>query len=173
MEHPATIQPTPDTAKSSRKLVEALMYTLLGLLALAFVLLQTNANRKYAVELTEKLEGESFVFSQWDSSSSGMLHTRNNMVMLLEDGIAVRIYLDSVKDMYADETIENSTRNEIQETSTNNVEGAEWSVHVSIFNRITVKVGETTLVVHQDEFGQIDSLIEDGYKIYTLSPLKH
>jgi hypothetical protein len=90
--------------------------------------------------------------------------------MLLENGIAVRIYLDTAKDMYADETNENSTRNDLQETNSNIEEAAEWSVHVSIFNRITIKVGENTLVVHQDEFGKIDYLIEDGFKIYRERP---
>lgn len=166
MELPAVGQPTPGTAKSHRKLVETLMYILLGLLALAFVILQTNANRKYEAELTEKLSGSSFVLSRWDSSGSGTLHTMNNIVMLLKDGIAIRINLDSTKEMYADETIENATSNEQQETSTHNEEAGNWSVHVSLFNRITVKVGETTFVVHQDEFGMIDYLIEDGYKLY-------
>jgi len=170
MEQSPAVQATPNKTSRSRKVAEIVVYAVLGLLALAFVLLQTNANRKYAAELTKELENESFVFSQWDSSSSGMLHTRNNMVMLLEDGIAVRIYLDSVEDMYADETIENSTRNELRESSTHNEEGAKWSVHVSMFNRVTVKVGENVLVVHQDEFGKVDYLIEDGYKNYYHSP---
>jgi len=166
MEQSPAVHPTPNKASRSRKVAEAVVYAVLGLLALALVLLQTNANRKYAAELTEKLEGETFVLNRWDMSGNGMLYTRNNMVMLLENGIALRIYLDSVEDVYADEAIENSTRNELQESSTHNEEGAEWSVHVSIFNRITVKVGENTLVVHQDEFGKIDYLIEDGYKNY-------
>ena len=169
MEQPS-VRPVPKAPKSARNTVEIAMYALLGLLFLAFVLLQTNANRKYVVELTDELENEAFVLSRWDSSSSGMLYTRNNIVMLMEDGIAVRIYLDSVKDMYADETNDNSTRNELQETNSNIEEAAEWSVHVSIFNRITVKVGENTLVVHQDEFGKIDYLIEDGFKIYRQRP---
>jgi hypothetical protein len=170
MEQPSA-QPIPNAPKSVRKNVEIALYALLGLLFLAFVLLQTNANRKYAVELTDELENEAFVYSWWDSSANGMLYTRNNIVMLAEDGIAVRIYLDSVKDMYAGETSENSTRNELQETNSNIQEATEWSVRVSIFNRITVKVGENVLVVHQDEFGKIDYLIEDGYKIYYKRPM--
>lgn len=166
MEQSPAVQTIPNKPSRSRKVAEVVVYVVLGLLVLAFVLLQTNANRKYAAELTEKLEGETFVLNRWDMSDSGMLYTRNNMVMLLEDGIAVRIYLDSVEDVYADEAPENSTRNELQETNSNIEEAAEWSVHVSIFNRITVKVGENTLVVHQDEFGKIDYLIEDGYKNY-------
>jgi len=170
MDHTSTTQSLPSTPKSRRQLVEALVYVLLGLLALAFVLLQTNANRQYAAELTEKLEGKSFVLHQWASSGSGMLYMRNNIVMLLEDGVAIRVYLDSVKDIYAGEAIENTTGNELQETDTHSEEGAEWSVHVSIFNRITIKVGETRFVVHQDKFGMIDYLIEDGYKIYYKRP---
>lgn len=169
MEQPSA-QPIPNAPKSARKNVEIALYALLGLLFLAFALLQTNANRKYEAELTKELESEAFVYSRWDSSDNGMLYTRNNIVMLAEDGIAVRIYLDTAKDMYADETNDNSTRNERQETNSNIEEAAEWSVHVSIFNRITVKVGENRLVVHQDEFGKIDYLIEDGYKIYRQRP---
>lgn len=168
MEQPPA-QPAPKAPKSTRMIVEIALYALLGLLFLAFVLLQVNANRKYAVELTEELEGRSFVFSQWDSSISGMLHTRKYTVMLLGDGIATRVYLDSVKDMYADETLENSSRSQLLETSTDYEEAANWSVRVSIFNRITVKVGENVLVVHQDEFGKIDYL-SDGYKIYYHRP---
>ena len=166
MEHTPAVQPIPNKPSRSRIVAEVVVYAVLGLLVLAFVLLQTNANRKYETELTKELENGAFVYSWWDSSDNGMLYARNNLVMLLENGIAVRIYLDSAKDMYADEAPENSTRNELQETNSNIEEAGEWSVHVSIFNRITVKVGENTLVVHQDEFGQIDYLIEDGYKIY-------
>jgi len=166
MEQSPAVQPIPNKPSRSRIVAEVVVYAVLGLLVLAFVLLQTNANRKYETELTKELENGAFVYSWWDSSDNGMLYARNNLVMLLENGIAVRIYLDSAKDMYADEAPENSTRNELQETNSNIEEAGEWSVHVSIFNRITVKVGENTLVVHQDEFGQIDYLIEDGYKIY-------
>lgn len=170
MEQTPAVQPIPNKPSRSRTVAEAVVYAVLGMLALAFVLLQTNANRKYEAELTKELESEAFVYSRWDSSDNGMLYTRNNIVMLAEDGIAVRIYLDTAKDMYADETNDNSTRNELQETNSNIEEAAEWSVHVSIFNRITVKVGENTLVVHQDEFGKIDYLIEDGFKIYRQRP---
>ncbi|PKM39483.1 MAG: hypothetical protein CVV04_10780 [Firmicutes bacterium HGW-Firmicutes-9] len=170
MDQTSTTQSLPSTPKSKRQLIEALVYVLLGLLALAFVILQLTANQKYAAELTEKLQGETFVLQRWDMSASGMLYTRNNMVMLLEDGIAVKIYLDSVKDTYASDNNENSTRSQLQETSTHNEEAATWSVRVSIFNRITIKVGETRFVVHQDKFGMIDYLIEDGYKIYYKRP---
>ena len=91
-------QPIPNAPKSARKNVEIALYALLGLLFLAFALLQTNANRKYEAELTKELESEAFVYSRWDSSDNGMLYTRNNIVMLAEDGIAVRIYLDTAKD---------------------------------------------------------------------------
>lgn len=171
MEHPAAVQPTPSTVKSHRKLVEALMYTLLGLLALAFVILQVNANRKYAAELTEKLEGEAFVFNQRDLSDNSILYLRHNEVSLLENGKAIVDYNYDVEDIYPKQ--ENSTRNNFQETHFHNSGNTTWNVRISIFNRITVKVGETVFVVHKDESGQIDSLIEDGYKIYYLSPLKH
>jgi len=169
MDHVSTTQSLPSTPKSKRQLVEALVYVLLGLLALAFVLLQTNANKQYAAELTEKLEGKSFVLHRWASSGSGMLYTKNNIVMLLEDGVAIRVYLDSVKDIYAGEEIENTTGNELQETDTHSEEGAEWSVHVSIFNRITVKVGETRFLLLLDEFGN-PTYLQDGVNdLYRIS----
>jgi len=135
------------------------------------VLLQTNANRKYAAELTEKLEGEAFVFHQQELSDYSILYLRHNEVSLLQDGKAFVDYNYDVEDIYPKQ--ENSTRNNFQETHFHNSGNTTWNVRISIFNRITLKVGETVFVVHQDESGQIDSLIEDGYKIYYLSPLKH
>jgi hypothetical protein len=39
-------------------------------------------------------------------------------------------------------------------------------VHVSLEGEITVKIGDSVFAAHLDEFGKVDYLTQDGYKMY-------
>ncbi len=146
-------------------LIVAAILILLFMIAFSvFAIRQTAENKKITAGISKVLTEIDFVLDDRELSGQDALYVERCKVVFSEDGTATLDYAYDSDNLNTPG--ENMTSMSIVETHSRNTSTERWSVRVSLMGKITVKVGNTVFVVHQDEFGVIDYLIENGYKIY-------
>lgn len=162
-EHPAE-QTRMKQSDRVALIIGAIMIAVFLIAFTVFAIRQTAENKKTAVKISMALTEVDFILDDREFSEFGALYVERCEVAFLADGTATVDY--SYDSDNLNTPAENTTSPSIVETHNRNNSTESWSVRVSLLGKITVRVGDTVFVVHKDEFGVIDYLIGDGYKIY-------
>ena len=144
--------------------VAMMMMVTFAVVASVVMVRQTAENKRVAAEVEAYLVGKSAVWSDWQQQLDSVLYQQRSEVSFLEDGTAnVAFSIDSDN---LGEEIENTTAYSVVEEHNQSASTEPWSVHVSLEGEITVKIGDSVFAAHLDEFGKVDYLTQDGYKMY-------
>lgn len=162
-EHPAE-QTRMKQSDRAALIIGVIMIAVFLIAFTVFAIRQTAENKKTAAKISKALTEEDFILDDREFSEFYALYVEHCKVVFSEDGTATLDYAYNSENLATPD--ENTTSMSIVETHNQNTSTEPWSVHVSLMGKITVRVGDTVFVVHKDEFGVIDYLIENGYKIY-------
>ena len=130
------------------------------------VVRQTAENKRVAAEVCAYLTGKSAVWSDWQQQLDSVLYQQRGEVSFLEDGTANITFSNDNENQ--GEQIENTTSYSVVEEHNRSSSTEPWSVEVSLWGKITVKIGTSRFIVHMDERGNVDYLTQDGYKMFFL-----
>lgn len=145
-------------------LVAAVMLFVLIVACSVFAVLQTEANKKTAAEVEAFLIGKTFTRDDKEYTDFSILYMQHCDVSFFEDGTASISYSFDSENRAEDEA--NLTHYKIIEEHNESDSTENWTVHVSLTGKTSVSIGDRVFRAHEDEFGRIDYLTEDGYKIY-------
>lgn len=162
-EHPAE-QTRMKQSDRVALIIGAIMIAVFLIAFTVFAIRQTAENKKTAAKISKTLTEVDFILDDREFSEFYALYVEHCKVVFSEDGTATLDYAYNSENLATPG--ENMTPPNIVETHNRNTSTEPWSVRVSLMGKITVRVGDTVFVVHKDEFGVIDYLIENGYKIY-------